>query len=47
MKVKFRFEAVIYNPEGKIRLVNSREATTAKTPTAVENQQQQGRQEQP
>jgi hypothetical protein len=39
MEAKFRFKAVFYNTEGKIREVNSREATTAKTPIAVENQQ--------
>jgi hypothetical protein len=46
MEAKFSFEAVIYNSEGKVREVNSREAATAETPTAVGNQQQQGRQKQ-
>jgi hypothetical protein len=40
MEAKFRFEAVIYKTEGKIREVNSREAATAEKPTAVGTQQQ-------
>jgi hypothetical protein len=40
MEAKFCFEAVIYNPEGKIREAKSREAATAETPTTAGKQQE-------